>query len=239
MSDLLGEEYRKMYDGYYAGDPSSKRALGARDSVRQIRRVVGHDKFQRIVDVGAGEGSVLAILNEDGLAKELYALEISGSGIDAITNRKLSNLVECKAFDGYTIPYRDKFFDLALSTHVLEHVEHERLVLRELGRVAQRVLVVVPMEGHLRVANSISLSAPHGHINFYRPETVKNLIETSHLRVIRSDVDCYSIEYERLIAGQFKGTIKYLIRRALLGLSPMAATSLLTHIGAFYCESNV
>ena len=237
MSDLLGAEYQKMYDGYYTEKSSVKRQIGAQDSVRQMLTVLGADRFDKIVDVGAGEGSVLAILNELEICSQLFALEISSSGLAAISARNLRKLIAVKSFDGYKIPYVDKSFDLAIFTHVLEHVEHERLVLREIGRVAKRVLIVVPLEGHLRVANSIAVSGPFGHINYSRPETVRNLLETVNFRVIRANIDCYSLDYERLIAGRIKGMIKYATRKALLGVSVGLATSLFTYIGAFYCET--
>ncbi|MHB8382120.1 MAG: class I SAM-dependent methyltransferase [Candidatus Binataceae bacterium] len=50
--------------------------------------------------------------------------------------------------DMAAIPFRSGAFDLVLSSHVLEHVEHERAALAEIARVTAaggRALIMVPM----------------------------------------------------------------------------------------------
>ena len=112
MSNLLGEPYQALYKDYYAdGQVAEKRLLSARDALAHIKTFTGEERFGRVVDVGAGEGSLLQLLNVSSMADQLYALEISESGQHAVTDRKLSSLVECKSFDGYSIPYPDQFFD--------------------------------------------------------------------------------------------------------------------------------
>jgi ubiquinone/menaquinone biosynthesis C-methylase UbiE len=73
-----------------------------------------------ILEIGAGEGSILQKLRELNYAQALYALEISESGIEAIQKRNIPDLIECKLYDGYEVPYSDKRFDLAILSHVLE-----------------------------------------------------------------------------------------------------------------------
>jgi hypothetical protein len=43
----------------------------------------------------------------------------------------MRNLAEARTYDGYRIPYGDKRFDLAVLSHVVEHLEHPRLLLYE------------------------------------------------------------------------------------------------------------
>jgi len=50
--------------------------------------------------------------------------------------QKHEKLADFKKFDGYHIGYPDGFFDLAYCTHVLERVEHPRM-LRKLKRKAK------------------------------------------------------------------------------------------------------
>ncbi len=80
-------------------------------------------RFPRVFDVGAGEGAILLHLDAWPQKEELCAVEISQSGIAMIQSRRLPSLVEVKQFDGYRLPYDDKFFDLAILSHVLEHVD--------------------------------------------------------------------------------------------------------------------
>jgi len=236
VANLLGDEYKNLYQSYYSGTPQTKRKIAADDSLRHVLGVIGDDKFARLVDVGAGEGSLLALLDTASFCERLYGLEISSSGVDAIRARALNRLEECQSFDGYRIPYADKFFDLAVCMHVLEHVEHERLVLREMSRVARRLVIEVPLENGIRVRNSMAVSRPYGHINYYSPETFTNLLETSGLRIIRSQVFGYSLEYEQHVFGGLKGRIKHAVRQGLLGLSRRWAPWVLTYVFTVYCE---
>jgi hypothetical protein len=92
--------------------------------------------FPRVLEVGAGEGAILLHLDAWPQKRELYAVEISNSGVSMIQSRKLPPVVEAKHFDGYHVPYPDKFVDLAILSHVLEHVEypHTPTLLRFLLR---------------------------------------------------------------------------------------------------------
>ena len=141
---LLGDSYRDLYAQYYGParrDLKVKRYLAAADSFRNICSLLLHDDPQCIIDVGAGDGSVLERFERSNLGRHLSAVEVSESGLAEIRARNLSKLVSAQLFDGYNIPFPDKSFDLAISIHVLEHVEHERLFLRELQRVAKRIIV--------------------------------------------------------------------------------------------------
>ena len=84
MSQLLCEPYRALYQNYYGdGAVAIKRGMSALDAVTHIKTLAGSDSFTRVVDVGAGEGSLLQILDDGDFARELYALEISQSGAAA------------------------------------------------------------------------------------------------------------------------------------------------------------
>jgi ubiquinone/menaquinone biosynthesis C-methylase UbiE len=240
LAPMLGAEYKAHYDAAYAtGDQdwlARKRALAAADSVAHIRQLVGSDRFNSILDVGAGNGSVLAALSETDLSQQFAAVEISASGLAQIKARQLPRLFDAQVFDGYRIPHDDKAFDLAISVHVIEHVEHERLFLRELARVAKRVCIEVPLDHTLRVRKAIRDGRPHGHINYYTPATVQNLLETSGFRIISSMVTTSSSAYEQFVNGRAKGAVKNIIRRGMLATAPSFAPWLFGSLFAAYCE---
>ncbi|WP_246711490.1 class I SAM-dependent methyltransferase [Rhizobium leguminosarum] len=114
-------ELMDMYEDYYAdGAVAEKRAIAARQSLGHILKVAPGRTYDKVIDIGAGEGAVLSELSASGIATSLAAVEISKSGIDAIRARKLPSLSAVDQFDGYKIPHSDKAFDLALAIHVLE-----------------------------------------------------------------------------------------------------------------------
>lgn len=235
--NLLSKPYHELYSDYYAKDALLKRELSAARTVACMADALRDATPGRLLDVGAGEGSVLSHLGQRGLARELHAMEISESGVAAIKSRKIPQLVAVQLFDGYDIPYPDKYFDIAIAIHVLEHVEHERLFLRELGRVSRRVYIEVPLEHGFGVRRSIASGRRYGHINFYMKDTLQSLLQTSGLEVVRSEVFASSAAYEECISGRWKGRVKNLIRRAALAAAPRLAPWFIAYNGYALCHS--
>jgi ubiquinone/menaquinone biosynthesis C-methylase UbiE len=171
------------YNDFYTGSETEWRMLGARSKAANLVEVCSGIKPVKVLEVGAGDGSILHYLNEWGFAEELYALEIAESGVSFIKNRNLSRLREVKSFDGYTIPYADDSFDLVILAHVLEHVEHERVLLRELKRVAKYIAIEVPLDYRFGVDKRMKHFLDYGHINMYTPTLVRFLVQSEGLTV--------------------------------------------------------
>jgi SAM-dependent methyltransferase len=85
---------------------------------------IAHDlPIRTILDVGCGTGAVLAHLAKVNFGEHYYALDISQYAISIVNRRSdIPKLVEAKVFDGLHIPYDNKKFDLAILSHVVEHV---------------------------------------------------------------------------------------------------------------------
>ncbi len=131
-----------------------------------------------MLEVGAGEGSVLKHLHEVGFGEEFHALEISRSGIEALKSRGIPALRQVGWFNGYEIPYEDDSFDAVILCHVLEHVEYERVLLRELRRVAPRHLIEVPLDYRPGVDKNYAHCLSYGHINVYSPTLLRFLLRS-------------------------------------------------------------
>jgi SAM-dependent methyltransferase len=235
---LVHKEYQDLYADYYRSpnETLAKREISANQTVGYLTNVVGSKKYGKLLDVGAGDGNVLLELSRLQIADELYAVEISRSGIEAINARQLPTVRAAQLFDGYNIPYPDKYFDLAVAIHVLEHVEHERLLLREMGRIARNVYIEVPLEHGVRVRRAITNGRQFGHINFYTPETLRNLLESSGLKVAECRVGSSSLRYEQHVAGPVKGFVKNAVRNLALKISPKIAPWFIVYNGYAYCE---
>jgi SAM-dependent methyltransferase len=234
----VSTEFQELYEDYYDGTRTSiKRMIAANDAFGHIK-LVSNGSLGRTVDVGAGDGALLSLLSRSTLASELHGLEISASGIEKIQERSLPLLKSVRQFDGYSIPYPDHSFDTALCIHVLEHVEHERLFLRELARISKSVILEVPLEHGLQVAKSIRVSGPFGHINFYTPETILALLRSAGLNPVSYKVLTSSRAYEQFLYGRLGGSVRNLIRRSALRLSPKLATELMTYLFVVRCETS-
>jgi ubiquinone/menaquinone biosynthesis C-methylase UbiE len=240
MNDkLVSDSLQKMYDNYY-GESSlqSKRHIAALQTYKHILKCCKDIQVEKILDVGAGEGSLLEQMSIHNFAQDLYGVEISESGCQTIREKNIPNLIDILKFDGYKIPYPDKYFDLAISIHVLEHVEHERQFLYELKRVAKNVLIEIPLEHTFWVDKAINVSGKYGHINFYTTDIFTNLLKTCGYHIEHFEVFAHSKEYEQFLSGNLKGYLKYLTRQALLKYFPKFATYLMTYVSMALCIDN-
>lgn len=227
-----------IYDDYYAdGKVAAKREIASQQSVGHIEAILRGETFDKILDIGAGEGAVLDKLNKKGLGKTLGAVEISTSGVEAIKARNVANLASLDIFDGYHIPHPDKSFDLGLAIHVVEHVEHERMFLMEAARVCKKLYIEVPLEHTRNLNRAIRMSGPFGHINFYTPLTFENLLKTSGLKVERQMTFAHDLAYEQHLAGRSKGWVKYKLRTEFLRFAPKTALRNMAYMAGALCST--
>ena len=87
----------------------------------------------KVLDIGCGSGT---------LAKAVMALrpDVSFEGIDVLVRPNTD--IPVKEFDGETIPYGDKAFDIALFVDVLHHTDAPERLIGEAKRVAKAGVVI-------------------------------------------------------------------------------------------------
>lgn len=231
---MLGKKYKDMYESYYNDEVDLKRHLTARETMTHIHKLIDSKHYDSIIDVGAGQGSLVELIRNYKLATRVSALEISASGIEKIKARNLED-VEIRRFDGYRTEFGDKEFDLALSIHVLEHVEHERLLLREIGRISKQAIIEVPLEHTMFLSRRIGVMEQYGHINFYTRDRFDNLLRTSGLIPRNIIVNTYSVELDKYLDARF-GLIKNKIRKFTLAVNPNIAQFVFVYLCTALCD---
>jgi SAM-dependent methyltransferase len=175
-----------------------------------------------VLECGAGEGSILQQLDAAGFCPEMHAVEIAPSGLRAIQRRGLPTLAGALRFNGYNLPYRDKSFDLAILSHVLEHVEHPRLLLRELRRVSRYQVIEVPLDYSPRVDRAVDHYLAYGHLNIFTPALLRFLLRSEGLMPLRDRYDPGRAELQKFQLYRMQGLrrtpLSELRRRAVAGL---------------------
>ena len=238
VSQHLLANYQDYYeDGNNPEGDAQWRKIGAIPKVDNIVALCGQYPHKSIIEIGAGEGSVLQELSARGFADELYAIDISESGIKKIQARQIKNLKECNTYDGYTIPYPDDRFDIAILTHVVEHLENPRLLIYEASRVAKRLFVEVPLEDHLRLPKDFVFDRV-GHINDYTPRSIRRLLQTCNLTTLEQVVTNHSKAVHVHPEGK-SNVINYEIKNFLLKFFPELAVNLFTYNSALICQKTV
>ncbi len=175
---------QSAYNEQYSNSMTEWRELGGKYKAENILSVCSGKSFSKVLECGAGEGSILKFLDASDIASELYALEIADSGICQIQKRKIQKLKEVRKFDGYKIPYSDKMFDMAYCSHVIEHVEHPRLLLRELRRISEFQVFEIPLDYSVGADRKIEHFLSYGHISVYTPTVFRFLLKSEGYEII-------------------------------------------------------
>ena len=236
MNDIeVRADFIDNYKEYYNDEISEWRELGAIDKVQNIIALSENIQHNKVLDIGCGDGSVLNLLSKRKFAKELYGLEISQSGVEQTKKRNIPGLVECKLFSGYQLPYLDKEFDLVILTHVVEHLEHPRIILTEALRVAKIVFVEVPLEQTISLKKDFVFDHV-GHINVYTPKTIRHLIQSCGSTIVEQIVITPSIKVHKYHSGA-KGVLKYFLKKISYFLLPGIATHFFSFYTSLLCVS--
>jgi SAM-dependent methyltransferase len=218
------------YADYYRDEIRHWRALGAADKAANVVRAWPRSPGPgRIVDIGCGEGSLIKHLAQLGFGDEFHGLEVSPSALTMARELSYARPVSFASFDGRRVPAADQEFDLAILSHVLEHVQEPRSLLLEARRVARFVFVEVPLELNLRTPSHFTWSDV-GHINLFSPLVLRHLCESSGLEIVAERVSCPSRRVLAFESG-WKGSLKWALKRSALA-APRAASRVFTYHGA-------
>ncbi|MDB4924290.1 class I SAM-dependent methyltransferase [Mucilaginibacter sp.] len=188
------DNLKTAYNSFYENNDETWRMLGAKYKVGHILEVSKGYTFNKVLEVGAGDGSILKLLAGKNFAPEYHAVELSASGAERIRERNIPGLRSVQEFDGYHLPFDDDSFDLIILSHVLEHVEHERMLLREIKRVAKMCIIEVPRDYRAGVDTRIKHFLAYGHINVYTPTSLRYLLYTEGFEVVNDLADMIAPE---------------------------------------------
>lgn len=228
--DIISDNVKDAYDEFYKTHDEAWRMLGAKYKARHIIDICRGQSFNKVLEVGAGDGSILKRLSDCDFAAEYHAVEISDSGVAHIKARDIKNLVSVQEFDGYKLPFEDDSFDLIILSHVLEHVEHERLLLREMKRVGKSFVIEVPIDYKTNVDKRIKHFLAYGHINVYTPTSLRYLLQTEGFEIkkgLPSIIEPEVIRFNTFInqkktdnfIARFKILAEYGVKNTLVELS--------------------
>ena len=233
MSEFeMNKELKTHYGEYYDGLEAEWKRLSRRDTVENITSLCAGIPHCTVLEIGCGDGVLLDLLSEieDGFAEDLYAIEVAQSAVDLTRERGIESLRDCSLFDGHTIPYEEGRFDLAIMSHVIEHVEYPRRLLYEAARVARYVFVEVPLEDNARLSDNFTFTRT-GHINVYSRKTVRRIVQSCGYDVVAQMVTNPSSRVYKHNYG-WNGLVKHFVKGTMLRVLPNLALSLWTYHSA-------
>ena len=183
MEIKVNNDFKEVYSAQYGVESAIWRGISAKQKYSNIVKIAKGQTFKKVLEIGAGDGSILKLMDENNFGEELFALEISESGVAQIKAKEIYKLKSVEIFDGYKLPFNNNEFDLIILSHVLEHVEHERILLREIHRVGKAAIIEVPKDYRFGADKKIKHFLAYGHINLYSPTLLKYLLLTENFKI--------------------------------------------------------
>jgi SAM-dependent methyltransferase len=188
----------------------------------------------RVVEIGCGDGALLLALSERGVGDLLDGFELSAEAAALARRKDIPRRGRIEAYDGLHVPAADHAYDLAILSHVVEHVPDPAPLLAEAARLARHVIVEVPLEAN-RSARRPSVRAEAariGHVHAFDRAAVRALLRGAGLTVTAELSDPLSLAHQRYFATDARSramaAAKTLVRRTLFRASPRGAERLFT-----------
>ena len=165
---------REFADAYAALDAGGARYRDTDTTPNQLAAICEAARG-RVLEVGSGNGVVAAALVEAG--REVTALEVTlGSAME--TERRARCTVALAGLPA--LPFANHAFDTVVCAHTLEHVPDLYAAVRELRRVAHRVIVIVPRQRYYRYTVDY-------HLHFFPSAAPLEHLLDGHARDIDGD----------------------------------------------------
>jgi len=127
-----------------------------------------------VLDVGCGDGTIASLIAQ-------IRPDISIRGVECMVRPGCK--IECRAFDGATLPYPDASFDVCMFVDVLHHTQDPAVLLGEAARVTRSFVL---LKDHLdeNILDNITLrfmdwvgNRPHGVVLTYNYQSRKQWTE--------------------------------------------------------------
>lgn len=146
-----------------------------------------------VLDVGCGTGLALGLYQNCKLEMNFRGCE-PNSNCKEIWEMRNVEVDICSAID---MNYPDSSFDTVIASHVLEHIEEERLAIDEMARITSKRLIVIVPQGnvddknhggrHVRYYNRINFGSAFEHINAVRKHHY--ILPHSHIDNLIMEID--------------------------------------------------
>jgi hypothetical protein len=232
--------FREFYEaGYIQADAAEAerlgrwRAVGARSKAGHVRSLCQQAglKPRSLVEIGCGDGALLAQLR--GVARVMDGFELSAPAVE-LARRAVPDARRIEVFDGAEVPAEDSAYDLAILSHVVEHVPMPGPLLGEAARVADEVLVEVPLEDNRSAARAAKRAeaARIGHVHAFARADVRELVRDAGLVIQAELTDPLPYAHHAFFAttrrARLAARVKWAVRKIAHRLAPRTAETLFT-----------
>lgn len=171
--------------------------LGAIEKANSIIELTQNLDVKTVLEIGAGTGAILEKLDQHNFAHDYFAVEPSQPLFEYL--RDQTNIARLKRVENSVLDRSElanNHFDIAILSHVVEHVPQPAKLIQEAMDIADYVIVEVPLEatmlGNLRAGIQQAITRkdrranPAGHIQFFSSSKFDSLIRWSGGQILRT-----------------------------------------------------
>jgi SAM-dependent methyltransferase len=248
---ILGVEdsaaFVRFYDAAYSREGEEAdlyarwRALGAVGKADHVVALCarGGVRPASTLEVGCGDGAVLCELHRRGFGGRLAGMEIADAAVEIARGRPEIETVQ--RYDGERLPAPDDAYDLAILSHVLEHVPNPPALLAEVGRAARAVVMEVPLEANwsARRGSKREHAQEVGHIQRLARADARAIVREAGLRIACELEDPLPLRAQSFFAvsprERASATARWALRVGLHRLAPPLARRAFTLHYACLC----
>ena len=133
---------KNYYKDYFRLEKNNWLFRVRRNLIYSIFKEYNINSGMRILDYGCGSGFIVGQLQARGY--DVHGTDISGEAIEYGTSQGIRNL---QTTSGIQVDFPDESFDLILAMDVVEHINEDNLVIKELERLLRpngRIIITVP-----------------------------------------------------------------------------------------------
>ncbi len=98
-------------------------------------------KRSKVIDLGCGDGSLLAYLKRGKRISNCVGLEISSSGVKASRKKGIETI---QGRIDQKLPFKNKEFDFAICNVTLQMVMYPEILLKEMSRISKKQIITFP-----------------------------------------------------------------------------------------------
>lgn len=243
MSEQARQDPAAFYTAGYSLDDHEHRlrmgrwrGIGARSKAAHAVELCSRAGLSpaRVVEIGCGDGALLSELSDRWPAARFDGFELSAPAIEIARGRDIARVERLEAYGGQRIPVEDHTYDLAILSHVLEHVPDPAPLLGEAARVAKHVLVEVPLENNRSAARPAkrAISDAIGHLHAFDRNAVLAMAALAGVSPVAELADPLPHEHHAFFADSVKSRVtaaaKWALRSAAHTVHAKSAERLFT-----------
>ena len=143
---------------------------------RIIKEMIRALKFQSVLDVGCGAGSLLAEIKSEFPHIKPMGVDVSSSAIELARRRMPDGDFRILDIAQTSL---DTTFDLVVCSEVLEHIPDDIAAMENLGKMTKKYLLVSTPQGRMR-----AFEKQIGHVRNYAPGDLVRKLESIGLKAM-------------------------------------------------------